>query len=262
MSVRLGATRKRDELAAFVLHFDGARDEQRMPRERRPAGDAKAERRVRCRLGFDARRGKRGTRLVARGLLRVDPEVERRGGEPRAGERRALGVAVRRAEPLPQPVRQVGGHGGGERRREARLELAQPRNVVRADEAVPFAQADAELAHEDRQRQAPRRASLRELRQRAPPAEPREHAVGDQRAVLLPHRLVPPEEIMQQRVGRMRQRIHLGDGGREPGDLVRPRPCWSGFALRAPVRRHCRASVSSTRIESSVASSVAPKMLL
>jgi hypothetical protein len=45
-----------DELAPFVLHFERAGNEQRMPCERRPPGDAQAQRRIGSRLRIDARR--------------------------------------------------------------------------------------------------------------------------------------------------------------------------------------------------------------
>ena len=74
---------------------------------------------------------------------------------------------------------------------------------------------------------------------------------GDERPVVLAHRLVLPEELVQQRVGWLQERPDRGDGCRQSRDLVRP---------HQRARHHWRASVSSTRIESSVASSVASSM--
>jgi hypothetical protein len=59
--------------------------------------------------------------------------------------------------------------------------------------------------------------------ERAPAAEVGEETVGDERAVVLPDRLALAEEVVQQRIGGLRERPDLGDRLGEPGDLVRPR---------------------------------------
>ena len=79
--------------------------------------------------------------------------------------------------------------------------------------------------------------------QRAPPAEVREDAVGHERPVVLAHRLVLPEELVQQRVGGRGQPREVADRRRQRRDVVR-------------AQRHCSATGSSTRIESSSASRV------
>ena len=83
-----------------------------MPRERRPAGDAHAERRVgrrrRRRCPSAASAASASSRVVFSGLTRRSNGARRL---PRARERRALVVAVDVAEPLPQPVGKVGGDG-------------------------------------------------------------------------------------------------------------------------------------------------------
>ena len=112
-----------------------------------------------------------------------------------------------------------------------------------AHRGFQLAQADAELAHRHREREMRRVRRLRERLERAAATQPREHAVGDERAVLLAHRRMPAKELVQQRVGGLVQRADLGDRRREAGDAVRP-------------HRHCSGVASSTRIESSSASSV------
>jgi hypothetical protein len=102
---------------------------------------------------------------------------------------------------------------------------------------------DAELAHRHREREMRRIRRLRKRFERAASTQPGEKRVGDERAVLLPHRRMPAKEAVQQQVGGLVQRAEFGDRRREDRDAVRP-------------RRHCSGVASSTRIESSRASSV------
>ena len=99
-----------DELAAFVLHFDRAVGEQRVLRERRPAGDAQAERRVRRRrrrrcLSPRARRSA-ASRVVFSGLTRRSSGAGASHARASASRSSSPSAAPRR---VPQPVGQVGG---------------------------------------------------------------------------------------------------------------------------------------------------------
>ncbi len=235
------------QLAAFVLHLDQSFQLQRVARQRGPAGDAQPERGIGRGLGGDARRRERRAHRLARGLQRVDPQVERRRRQPGAGERGALLVAVGGAEALPQPVGDVGGDGGRQLGGEARLEAAHPFGVGLADRGLEVAQAVAALAHGDGQRQLRRVRGAGEQLQRPAPAQPGEHAFGDERAVLLSHGRVAAEELVQQGVGRRGQPREVADRRRQHGDL-------------RGARRHCTATGSSTRIESSSAS-IVPRLV-
>ena len=169
-----------------------------------------------------------------------------------AADSHARARASRSASPYaapslcPQPVGEIGGDRSGQRRGHARLERAQPDGVGRRERAFHLAHADAHFARGHGHREMRRAGRPRELLQRAATAEVGEHAVGDERPVVLTHRGMPAEEFVQQRVGGAPERLHVRDGRGEARELVR-------------ARRHCGAFFSSTRIESSTASSVASR---
>ncbi len=234
---------KADQLAALVLDLDRAVLQQRMLGELRPPGDPQPERRVGRRFGGDAERRQRAARGVTRRLQRIHAEVERRGSEQRAGECRAFLFAERVAEACPQPVGKVRGDGGRERRREARLECAQPDGIGFLQHAFQLPHAVAEFPRDHGEREFRRMRRLGQLLQGAPATQVRIHAFGDERPVVLAHRRMAAEEMVEQVVGRGRERLDFRDRSGQSGDLVGP-------------QRHCCASASSTRIESSSASKV------
>src|SRR5436190_3215036 len=59
------------------------------------------------------------------------------------------------------------------------------------------------------------------LLERAPAAQPRERALGDERAILLTHRSMAAKEVMEQRIGGRLQRRDVGNRGSQHGELIR-----------------------------------------
>ena len=75
-------------------------------------------------------------------------------------------------------------------------------------------------------------------------AQRREHAVGDESAIVLPEVAMMPKEIAQHAVGRLLERQHGGQRVGQRAELAR-------------ADGHCCATVSSTRMLSSRPSTVA-----
>ena len=177
------------ELRAFVLDFDQALQERRLGVDRRVLGlraelDAQAERRPARRLG--RKMGERGLRLLALGLERVDPQVERRAGGERRAFLRAL-LAEHAGEMRIEPLRIVAGDMGRrtiecrrreprplglreQRRCEARA-IGKPRDRVEVEPAFELEHAEEDrarrlLAHEERRRRAPAQRVVDEARDR------------------------------------------------------------------------------------------------
>ena len=94
------------------------------------------------------------SRVVFSGLTRRSSGA---GASHARARSRALVLAVRGAETRPQPVRQVGGDRGLERRREPRLECREPARIGLGHERCELAHAVPELAHDHGQREPRRR---------------------------------------------------------------------------------------------------------
>jgi hypothetical protein len=216
-----------DELAAFVLHLEAAVGQPRMTGQMRPAAHADAQRRVRRGLRVQSFGLQRGQRFLASRLERIDAQVQRRRLLPRAGEARTHLVTERRAEALPQPVGHVGGHLGRQRLAQAPLEGRQPLGFRLADGVRKIAHRRHTFAHGHGEREAARIARLGERLERAAPAQPREHAFGDEAAIARAERGPCAEEGGQQRIRRPRQRRELPDRGGELVQLVGVDHAWS-----------------------------------
>ncbi len=80
--------------------------------------------------------------------------------------------------------------------------------------------------------------------ERRQPAQRSEHAVGDERAIVLPESAMVPKETAQHAVGGLLERQHGGQRVGQRAELAR-------------ADRHCCATVSSTRMLSSRPSTVA-----
>jgi hypothetical protein len=200
---------ERDELAAFVLHLDTAVDEPRVLREHRAAGDAQAPGRVRRRHDREAVGLQRRERVVARRLHRVDAQVQRRAFARALRERGAPFCAHRLAEPVPQPVGQVGADRVRQRFLHAALERCKPSrsSLVSAASTSRTDLPSCERAW--RARAGAVRSSRRGPRASGGGAE-REHAFGDERAVLTPI-CGRAEELAQTRIGRRIERRDRAD---------------------------------------------------
>ena len=94
-----------EQLAALVLHFDLAVEVERMLRQRRPALEADAERRVAAGLGLDAVGSEPRQHVVAGRLERIHAQVERRRLVETARQRQHFFRAHARRQTLDQPVR-------------------------------------------------------------------------------------------------------------------------------------------------------------
>ena len=182
-------------------------------------------------------------------------------------ERGRVVVAVRIAQPVPQPVGKVGGDRGRQRVVQPRLERAQPDAVGRVERgARGRAASGRSRARARRARACADRAFRASASSERIAAQVREHAVGDERAVALPHLRMRAEERDEAVVGGRVEPANVLDRGGERGELtasaaVRSLPaslsgrCSPGFAFRRVrrafgwlcARRTWRDTLSSSR---------------
>ena len=125
-----------------------------------------------------------------------------------------------RAQPLPQPVGKVVRDRRRQRVVQPRLEGPQPDFVGRVERGLEVAQRPAELAHERGDGEPSRLGARGQRLERAHPPQQREHAVGDEGAVLLPHFRVRAEERAQPVVGRRVEAANALDRGGQRRELV------------------------------------------
>ena len=199
-----GAGEQREQLAAFVLHFDQALLEHVETLQRGLADDADAERRIRRRRGFDAR-----------GLRR--PSTSSRSAFSALTRRSSGAGASRRVDPGPeplaetclqrlgQPLRQVVAQPLGQRREIEGLAALEPIALAFVERRAQ--DAGVALPGEDRQAAlhlaaaAVGRAGEMAI-ERQPPHQ-RERAVGERRALARAERALLAEEVGDDAVGRM-----------------------------------------------------------
>ncbi|MET3817425.1 hypothetical protein ABID76_000069 [Burkholderia ambifaria] len=202
------------QLATLILHLDLPFLEQLQARERRLADDAHALRRERRLARVDAVRAQRVDHLVARRLLRVGTQVERRRVVQRGGElREFVGVETGRQR-LVDPVRQVRAHAHRQARRIDLRHVLEPRGLGVGHERLQ--RIAAERLHQAQQREAPcgaARAALGKVRKLHLPAQHREHRLGDHAALGVAELRVRAEEPARRRVGGAGELQHLRQQG-------------------------------------------------
>ena len=116
----LGADDLRQDLAAFILHFDGAALEQRHVLQRRLLDHAQAQRRIGRRGAEDRCFGQSQHHVFARRLERIDAQVQRRRRVQRIGQLHGFRFAELGDQLVEQPGRHVGAHV---RRHQAAVDL-------------------------------------------------------------------------------------------------------------------------------------------
>ena len=222
--VALRRDEMRDQLAAFVLHFEAAVGEPRMLRQQRPAVDAQSEGRVAASastaMPFG---GQRGQRLVARRLQRVHAQIERSGNEQRARERLRVARRHKRRRGAPTASRE-------DRRRSPARAACARRPLNSASHVASAARVTGSSSRTEcpRSRTATASASLRgcsvcasavsdRMRRRKANAPSATNARS-----FWPSAGLRAEERAKLRVGRCVEHAHALDRGGERRDLVLP----------------------------------------